>query len=391
MTFAAAPASSWLDAWPHGDVEGERAQAAIAFLVLAVASALLLRRRPAGVGYAVRAELRLPHLLPAILQTTLLSYLWLYWRNVQHHLPTIALQLVFAYAIDAVLSFRRGPTWVVTVGPLPVVVSLNLFVWWARSTYFLSFVAIALAIGSKHWIRRDGRHVFNPSAFAAGTIGLVIFPFLDHYVDFNRELHLPANMWELLFLLSLVPMVRFGTGLLTLAAALGLSLLPGHGASMFNVGFFLAITLFATDPATIPRTPVGRILFGLFIGVSIATLSRISPRYDFFTKVWPVMAANALRPWFDRLGGRVSWPSADTARGRWALAAAWVLWALAAHPLGEIKARQQMQLLQEERFPPRFVEREADGALRPERNPVYSRPFSFREEWRMWRTGRQGS
>jgi hypothetical protein len=66
-----------------------------------------------------------------------------------------------------------------------------------------------------------------------------------------------------------------------------------------------------------------------------------------------------------------------------------VLWALGTHHLGEVKARQQTALLQEERFEPRFVHREADGTVRPEHNPVYSRPFSFPEEWRMWRAGRQ--
>src|SRR5262249_11098743 len=71
---------------------------ALAGLAL-VASRLALRRR-----LDVSGHFKLSHLVPSLIQVTIFSYWALYWGNLRQHLPLIGVEIVFAYAVDALIS-----------------------------------------------------------------------------------------------------------------------------------------------------------------------------------------------------------------------------------------------------------------------------------------------
>src|SRR5262249_36543684 len=90
--------------------------AAVIFLVLAGRG-----------GFGFQAS----HLIPTALQTALLTYWWVYWPPVGRHVPALLAQIVLAYAVDACVWVLKERTWRVGFGPLPIVLSSNLFAWFS--------------------------------------------------------------------------------------------------------------------------------------------------------------------------------------------------------------------------------------------------------------------
>ena len=85
--------------------------------------------------------------------------------------------------------------------------SANLFAWFEQPGAIL---LVSAAVASRHFIRRDGHHVLNPSAAGLTLAGLLSLtsPFFG-YEDVFHTLNLAPNMAEVLVLLTLIPQIRF--------------------------------------------------------------------------------------------------------------------------------------------------------------------------------------
>lgn len=360
------------------------------------------------------------HLVPAALQVVLFAYWALYWPPVRAEVPWILTQLAFAWALDLALGLLTSRRLVVSVAVLPVVFSTNLFVWFPPGHGWLAFLVLALALGSKAFLRRDGRHVFNPSAFGIALVGLLclVFPETFRYTDIAHELDVPPNMTELVLLLALVAQLRFPIVPISILAALSMLLVPAIGitsvANPFWSPVFLAVVLLATDPATIPKTPMGRVLYGTLLGLGIALLSRLFLELgenDYFSKVLPIPVVNLLAPSMDAVGRRLeawldawleSWP-ARLAGGaprparaplRRALATSWnglhvVAWVVLVTGTMHANRVKPWQfegsaVLRRTSVPVPLLVRGPGGDVRCDENPVFCEVFSFPEELRLW-------
>ncbi len=275
-------------------------------------------------GQTVRIEsgLKRPHYTQGILQICLYLYWGLYWDEVWNYAPLIVVQLIFAYAIEMLLSWSRYRVWRVGFGPVPIVLSMNLFLWFKDGYFVFQFALIVLAYLGKDFIRwnRGGqsRHIFNPSAFplAFVTVGLLATGDLgfSYGVDITAALTLPPNMYEMIFLLGVVIQLLYATTLVTLGAVLSQYLLYSlatfvlggpPGPILIELSVFLGLTLLVTDPSTSPRTKMGKFLFGvtygggaffIFIGL------RLIHQPSFVDKILMVPIVNLLVPLFDRIG-----------------------------------------------------------------------------------------
>jgi len=67
---------------------------------------------------------RKQHYLQACAQGSVLVYWGLYWQPVQDWVPFIAAQLLFAYAVDMLLSWSQRDSYALGFGPFPVVISV---------------------------------------------------------------------------------------------------------------------------------------------------------------------------------------------------------------------------------------------------------------------------
>ena len=370
-----------------------RAESRSGLLPWAVFVAVVL----AAVAWSVRdgtlsLAIRLPHLVPIVIQVALYAYWSLYWGGVAVQARSLLWQIALAFALDAFLSFARFRSWRVGLSPVPIVLSANLFAWFDPTG---AVIVVATAMLTKVLVRRAGRHVFNPSA-AGLSAGAAYAVFAVHTSNgwwnglFHVE-HLPPNITELVLVLGLFPLVRFRLALIPLGAALGFTLPCGLVASAPNLvfpGILIAITLFASDPATTPRTAGGRLLFGLFVGLGMVAISNAllaTGHPDDFSKVLPVPLANLLAPTFDRLAAVLFDRTVTRALDpRWTLLHAG-LWVAAVGAFLATQKAGSFEAAAHWTYQTELVVRDADDVPRCAANPAFCRPFSLVSEVLAWR------
>jgi hypothetical protein len=396
--------------WQFGSAPPWLVEATLAVVI--AAAVIAWWRRP-----TVTWEVRLPHLLPAAIQVLLYAYWSLYWPDVGQHVPSLLLQLAIGFAADAAFSILRFGSWRVGASPLPIVLSANLFAWFDTPGIL---IVLAVAFASKTYVRRDGRHLLNPSAagLTAGGLCAAFAPQTIHFGGVFHTMNLAPNLAELVTVLALLPQLRFRIVSVSIGALMAMwmySNVPIHRPAVL-----LAIVLLATDPATLPRKEAGKLLFGAFVGLGIGLTSlalRLAGVPDDFSKVMPIPLANALAPQFDRLGAAVSafllrrvesspvlsaiasrigtWgaPSSAGAPRAWsmpnaAMIACWIVMTLPGFREDK-RAAFEPALVWTWGTP--LVVRDADDVPRCSANPVFCEPFSFYAELKLWRTSSRRS
>lgn len=331
---------------------------------------LLLWRRAAARGRELEidtAPLLRSHYIQASVQLCIYAYWGWHWPEVYAELPLILSQLVFLYCFEALLSWSRGRRWRLGCGPLPIVLSTNVFIWFKPELYGLQFLMMAVALLGKEFLRweRDGRrtHIFNPSAFALAifSLGLLISGGTDEYSYAGRiadRISQPEHIYLLIFALGLVVQHFFRITLMTLAAAAALltlnaahSYLTGTYWFLFSnlpLPIFLGLHLLMTDPSTSPRTDVGKVLFGALYGTASFVLYGVLSYLDMSTvydKLLPVPLLNLSVRALDRFArggtiGRLEALLAGCAPARLnrAYMGSWVLAFAGLHAAGHIGA-----------------------------------------------------
>jgi hypothetical protein len=255
---------------------------------------LFLRLR-GGAGEGARFPafttlLRPQHYIQAALQLTVYAYWGYFWRPVYDYAWLMLAQFIFAYAFSILLAWSRDRPFQLGFGPLPIILSTNLFLWFRDDWFYLQFLMIAVGFLGKEFVRwnREGRkvHIFNPSAFSLGLFSVVLIVTgstdLTWGVDIATTLSIGPNIYMLLFLVGLVAMFSFSITLVTGLAALvlfGWSAIYGAATgvpyfvdSEIPAAVFLGLHLLVTDPSTSPRTPLGKAVFGLMYGASVVVL-----------------------------------------------------------------------------------------------------------------------
>ena len=265
-----------------------------AALALAVWQVVLFfRGRDASPVRTLRRELRSQHYVQAMVQLAVFGYWGWYWRPVYDLAWLLAAQLVFAYAFDMLLAWSRRDHYVIGFGPLPIIFSTNLFLWFRDDWFYLQFLMIAVGFLGKEFIRwqREGRqvHIFNPSAFSLGVFSLVLIltgtTHLTWGQDIATTLSLAPHIYLFLFLAGLVVMYFFSITLVagsaavvlfgTSAAYSAVTGIPYFLDSEIPTAVFLGLHLLVTDPSTSPRTPAGKLVFGMLYGLGVFGLYTI--------------------------------------------------------------------------------------------------------------------
>jgi hypothetical protein len=251
--------------------------------------AFLVHRQVVRTGRTLTYEFlpRKVHYVQFVMHSSVYLYWGWYWREVYHDLSLIAAQIVFAYAVDALVCWSRRDKWMAGFGPIPIVMSTNLFLWFKDDWFFLQFLLIATGLLGKEFIRwkREGRltHIFNPSAFSLFIFSIVLIATKSTDLSWGFQIattfHRPPHIYLEIFLLGLVVQSLFRVTLVTLSAAAAL-----YGLNLWYTGMtgdyqfvdsnipvavFLGLHLLVTDPATSPRSSLGKILFGGLYGVGV--------------------------------------------------------------------------------------------------------------------------
>ena len=260
----------------------------VAAVVLAVWQGVLYRQlRGSSATRSLTVVLRPQHYLQALVQISVFLYWGWYWRPVYDHAWLLAAQLVFAYAFDMLLTWSRRGQYTLGVGPFPIILSTNLFLWFRDDWFYLQFLMLAVGFMGKEFVRwdRDGRntHIFNPSAFSLGLFSLVLILTGTTDVTWGEDiastLTLAPNIYLFLFAAGLVVMHFFSITLVAACAGAVLFFLSAAYSAATGVPYFLdseiptavflGLHLLVTDPSTSPRTPLGKAAFGVLYGLGV--------------------------------------------------------------------------------------------------------------------------
>lgn len=275
-----------------------------------------------GRRLAVEIDPRPQHYVQACAQASVFLYWGWHWPPVRDAAVLIAAQVLFAYAFDLLLAWSRGEAGRLGFGPVPVVFSINLFLWFADDRFHLQLLLVAFAFAAKALIRweRDGRrtHVFNPAAFALAVFSAALLATgtsdLTRGQDIAVSQFFPPHMYLWIFLVALPGQYLFGVTSMTLAAVaatwlFGLAWFTATGVYYFYdayipVAVFLGMHLLFTDPSTAPRTAAGRLLFGALYGAGVVAgyaLLSGAGLPTFYDKLLPVPLLNLSVGLLDRL------------------------------------------------------------------------------------------
>jgi hypothetical protein len=266
----------------------------LVWAMLGAAGALLLlflavTRRAAKTGRVLSCEVVLKpvHYVQLLMHSAVYAYWGFYWREVYHQIPLILAQIVFVYALDMLTCWSRRDRWILGFGAVPIVLSTNLFLFFKPDWYFLQFLMLAAGVLGKEFItwERDGRrsHVFNPSAIALFLCSMVLIAAHGTSLTWGREIAIsfnnPGLIYVEIFLLGLVVQTLFAVTLVTLSAAAALyalNLAYMHATGLYFFGdtgipaaVFLGVHLLITDPATSPRSNLGKAAFGAAYGAAV--------------------------------------------------------------------------------------------------------------------------
>jgi len=261
-----------------------------AAMVLLAWSALLFGVLRRGQKVTLEVAPRRQHYLQACQQGLVLLYWGYYWREVYHAAPLIVAQLLFAYGFDSLLSWTHRRTFVLGFGPFPIIFSLTLFFWFKDSFFYWQFVMVAIGFVAKEFLRwkRDGlnTHIFNPSSFPLAVVGLVLLIAdandMTWGFDVAQTQFYPPQMYLAIFLAAMPGQYLFGVTPMTMTAVVTTFLFSAiyyatTGSYYFvdshvPIAVFLGMHLLFTDPATSPRTELGRIFYGVLYGLSTVLL-----------------------------------------------------------------------------------------------------------------------
>lgn len=287
--------------------------------------------RPLGIALAIKPQ----HYVQACAQATVFAYWTAYWPQAPAFVPILAAQLLFAYALDMLLTWSRGQDYTLGFGPWPIVFSINLFLVFKDPWFHWQFVTVGLAFVGKHfltWQRHERRvHIFNPSAFALAVTSCGLLATGTSAYTWGQEIAItqfyPPQMYLVLFLVGLPGQFLFGVTSMTMSAVVstylcGLVYFWATGVYLFYdsyvpVAVFLGMHLLFTDPSTSPRTELGRVFFGTLYGLTTVLLyvglTAIGAP-TFYDKLFQVPLLNLSVPFLERLSAVRAFRAIDPAR-----------------------------------------------------------------------------
>jgi hypothetical protein len=263
---------------------------------------------------------RKQHYIQAMCQGSIFLYWGWYWNPVYNYAWLLLAQLLFAFAFDMLLSWTRRDHFALSFGPLPIIFSINLFLWFRDDWFIFQFVLVGVGFLGKELIRwhREGKkvHIFNPSAFSLGLFSVVLIATGTTHLTWGPEiastLSLAPHIYLFLFGIGLVVMYFFAITLVAASAAatlFGLSALysaitgvPYFLDSEIPTAVFLGLHLLITDPSTSPRTPPGKLVFGVVYGLSVFGLYSLLGAFGaptFYDKLMAVPLLNLSVRWID--------------------------------------------------------------------------------------------
>ena len=211
-----------------------------------------------------------------------------------------------------------------------------MFLWFKDDWFYLQFAMVALGFLAKEFLRwtRDGvnTHIFNPSSFPLAVAGALLLltnaSQMTWGFDVATTQFYPPQMYLAIFLFAMPGQYLFGVTPMTMSAvvttfAFSAVYSAATGSYFFSdshvpIAVFLGMHLLFTDPATSPRTELGRIVYGVLYGLTTCLLYSVLLRAGmpgFYDKLLQVPLLNLSAGLLDRLARSPLLQSIDPSTG----------------------------------------------------------------------------
>jgi hypothetical protein len=294
------------------------------------------------------SEYKPAHLVQSLAQASVYFYVALFWDGIREQAPYILLQLVFAHLFYFALTYWRERKIRYGLSMFPIVLSINLFIWFYPRYFIFHLLMVAAAILAKTYLvrERNGRigHIFNPSGLVmAAAAVLVILGNWDYAIRTNELLSAYVRTPHILLWVFAAGCFSQWAGKVQpvamgayIALIFSMILADGIVGSAFqhhwvHPSVFIGITLLITDPVTSPKNKWPQFVFGMAYGLSVVPLVyllTVTGNKGFYDKILFVPVLNYLAPYFEKLtlGERPALP-------RWTLSFAYALFFLVSYPV----------------------------------------------------------
>ena len=239
-------------------------------------------------------------------------------------MPFVFYQIIFAFVCDYLLTIFRGMNYKPQFYVIPLVLSINLFLWILNDYAILHLVIIVVGIFIKTFVTRteaDGRsiHIFNPSFIVLTLVSLIVIALgLNGATPDLRTSEL-ASMFELapnfnifLFCVGCITLWLPNSYLVSIGAYSSVMFLDYLSQWFFGYqlfgglvrgSVFIAVMLGITDPQTSPRSSCGKFIFGVAYGLTLTLFNFIffffNPIDAYFSKILAIPVLNIFSRRFD--------------------------------------------------------------------------------------------
>lgn len=300
-------------------------------LMIAALGLAFWRKSKLRERWPIEYSARPVHYLQAMAQGSVYLYWSRFYDGVAEFAPLIAYQLAFAFLFHFLVSVLVRKKFSLGFSIVPIIFSINLFMWAQPDYFFLQIAMVMIAILSKFYLVRlneQGKlvHIFNPSALPMALLALlVVIPgwnFLVSSREVVQSYFLVPHFYLFVFLVGCVSQWAGRTALVSFGALFGLIATDAIARLIFGMplmltavdrSVFIGCVLLITDPATTPKRPLAQFIFGCTYGVGIVATYGILgafDRYKIYDKILIVPVLNYFAPYFDRWCAQFNEPAA---------------------------------------------------------------------------------
>jgi Na+-translocating ferredoxin:NAD+ oxidoreductase RnfD subunit len=210
---------------------------------------------------------------------------------------TVIIALTGAIITDLAFSYSKQRAFSVSESSIVSALIIG-FVLAGDNPRWIIVLASLFAIASKHLIRFNRKHVFNPAAFGI-FLSVIFFGANTQWRGtFLWYILLPAGLYFTYKARKLELIIGYlitALGLFGMQAAL-------NKVPLINIFGYLSyfyIFIMLIEPKTTPIKPIGKLIFGMTVAILIFMLTGIGVRFD--AELCALLLSNSVAPLLDKL------------------------------------------------------------------------------------------
>lgn len=205
--------------------------------------------------------------------------------------------VISAITADSVITYLKEKKFLITESSVISGLIIG-YVLKSQQPWWLFLAASLIAIGSKHLIRVNKNHLFNPAAFGIFSSILLFSATTQWQGTYLWYIVIPAGIYfvykikkvEIIIGYAIAFLVLFGTQ----AVIQKVNLL-----NIFGYLSYFYIFVMVIEPKTTPKNSLGKFIFGVGVSILIFILTEIGVRFD--VELFALLAFNSMVPLLNRL------------------------------------------------------------------------------------------